>query len=400
MSHISTGRKVLAVSAAGIIALSLASCASGGSSSKTSSSGTYNLGVNAELTGPVAYYGTTIRDGVQAWVTQTNAAGGINGHKLKLTSLDNAGDTARAATNATELATADNVIATFGGSLDADCTAATTAAERYKVPEACLSVAQTSPYVFSLGPNNPTAAGPVLAAVKKLAGGSSPKLALAYDNNAYGEGLDSNIAKNAPAAGITLAAAAEFDLTSADLSSTSSKLIASDPDAIVITGTGSNFTGMLTSIRAAGVKVPVIWIDGTGNLASILTVNDPNVYAFTTYTLASSTSPTGVAKDYVKAITPTIGAGKVTDASLATGEYAVGYLTATAFGKALTKCGYPCTGSQLQAILTKLNVDLSPMVSSFDYDNATHYPYSSWYLYHVAVNGVYTKTATYAASTK
>ena len=80
-----------------------------------------------------------------------NAAGGINGHEIKLTQLDNAGDSSKSSANATQLITANGVNAIFGQTLSSNCSAAQPIDDRYQVPIACFSVAQKDPYVFSMG---------------------------------------------------------------------------------------------------------------------------------------------------------------------------------------------------------------------------------------------------------
>lgn len=77
----------------------------------------YRWGINAKLSGPLALYGETIRDRVKACVEDVNANGGINGHKIKLTVLNNPADAARATTNAAQLSTSSKVNAMFGPAL-------------------------------------------------------------------------------------------------------------------------------------------------------------------------------------------------------------------------------------------------------------------------------------------
>jgi hypothetical protein len=109
------------------------------------------------LSGAVSHYGLSIQQGVEAYVGQVNAAGGINGHKIKLTSLDSAGNQSQAAADATQLASADQVDAIFGNALSSDCTGAQSAADRYQVPLACLSVDTPDPYVPCSGAQLKTA---------------------------------------------------------------------------------------------------------------------------------------------------------------------------------------------------------------------------------------------------
>ncbi|HWH96920.1 MAG TPA: ABC transporter substrate-binding protein [Pseudolysinimonas sp.] len=388
MSQWFTGRKVKVAAAAGLVALLATACAPSPAPVAAPDAGDpYILGINAELSGPIAFYGTTIRDGVQAWADAVNADGGIDGHPIELVILDSAGDASRAATNTAQLATASEVSGIFGNSLSSACTASTPNAERYEVPMACLSVAEPNEWVFSLGPYNPTVAGPALAAALEVSGIDEPRVALAHGNVATSKILAGLVNEQAADAGVELIATEEFELVAADLSATTSRLIAADPDVIIITGTGPNFVTIQKALRAASLDVPLVWIDGTGNLSAIVDMDDDNVYAFAVYQLADADNLEGIASDYVEAITPFL--DEVSDATLANGEYAVGYLTALAWGRALEECGFPCSGADLQPILADLTTDAAPMVDGFGYGNELHYPYPNWYLYKVSKGGVY-----------
>src|SRR5215471_4871043 len=185
--------------------LALAACSSNTPSSSTDTGGTYKWGLDVELSGSVAFYGQSIADGVNAYVDQVNASGGINGHKIEVTSLDSGGDQARAAANATQLATVNQVNAIFGNTLSANCTSATPVAERNKIPMACLSVAAASPYVFSLGPDNTRAADALFSSAKKVSGKANPKVAFVYLNTLTDIALSKTVASKASAAGVTVA---------------------------------------------------------------------------------------------------------------------------------------------------------------------------------------------------
>lgn len=387
--------KALIAVTTGLSALILAACGSGGSSG--GSEDTYKLGINAELSGPLAFYGETIRDGVKAYVEEVNAKGGINGHKIELTVLDNAADASRAATNTTQLATSNKVVGIIGNTLSADCSASTPNAERYKVPMACISVADHGDWVFNAGPDNVTSAGPALNAAKDITKLENPRVAVAFPSTTLtGAALSKRLPKAADDAGVDLVATEGFDLASADLSATTSKIVSSKPDAIVITGTGANFQSILKGVRAAGLDTPLIWIDGTANLLTLTGVDDPAIYAFATYNLTSVDSTEGTAKAYVDAIRPLL-KKEPTNGLLAHGNTAVSYLTASAWGNALEACGFPCSGEDLQAELDKTKVDLSPMESGFDYSLGNHYPFPNWYLYQVKKGDQYVPAGSFPA---
>lgn len=72
------------------------------------------IGQSAPLTGPTADVGRDIRDGAAAVFKKVNDAGGINGRKIELVTLDDGNDRKRAAANAKVLIDEKNAMALFG----------------------------------------------------------------------------------------------------------------------------------------------------------------------------------------------------------------------------------------------------------------------------------------------
>jgi len=72
------------------------------------------IGQSAPLSGSNRELGEEIRDGALAYFKKVNDAGGVNGKKIELISLDDANDTARAGENGRKLIEERDVIALFG----------------------------------------------------------------------------------------------------------------------------------------------------------------------------------------------------------------------------------------------------------------------------------------------
>ncbi|MGH1565297.1 ABC transporter substrate-binding protein [Mumia sp. DW29H23] len=387
--------RVTAVVASFVLAAAVAGCGGGdgGGAAQGDADGPYKWGINAELSGPVAFYGESLQAGVQAYVDQANADGGIDGHKIEVTSLDNAGDSSRSATNATQLATSDQVNAIFGFVLSANCSAATPVVERYKVPLACLSVAEPNDYVYNLGPNSTRMAGALLGAAKEVSGKEDPKAALVHLNTLTVLALADAVKEQAEGAGVDLVTSQELDLAATDVSPQVAKVVAAKPDVIIVSNFGPGFLAVLKAVRSAGLDVPVVWADGTGNLTSLEESTDENVYAMTAYELVDPDNATGAAADYIEAISPSL--DTVDAVTLNAGYTAMAYITANAFGQALGSCGYPCGGEDLAEVLSTEDFDLEGLVSGFSYKDG-HYPFPDWYLYKV-VGPKYEKVSTFDA---
>lgn len=75
---------------------------------------TVHLGQSVALSGPMGELGKEYRAGAQLYFEAVNAAGGVAGRKIKLTSLDDGYDIDRAVANTNQLVEAEKVFCVFG----------------------------------------------------------------------------------------------------------------------------------------------------------------------------------------------------------------------------------------------------------------------------------------------
>jgi ABC-type branched-subunit amino acid transport system substrate-binding protein len=92
------------------------------------------IGQSAALTGPQGEFGKDFRQGALAWFEVVNKAGGIDGRAIRLTTLDDAGDTRRTQQNTGALIERDNVLALFGYTGRASAVAGAAQATAARVP--------------------------------------------------------------------------------------------------------------------------------------------------------------------------------------------------------------------------------------------------------------------------
>ena len=114
-------KKILCVVAVLILAMSLLAGCGGESAPGGDEEGNgggasevINIGVNYELSGPVATYGQQSVDGIQLAIDEINEAGGVNGKELRLVIQDNKSEETEAQAIATQLMTRDGVVAVLG----------------------------------------------------------------------------------------------------------------------------------------------------------------------------------------------------------------------------------------------------------------------------------------------
>ena len=94
--------------AAGVVA------AAGALAQQGVSAGSITVGQSAPLTGANAELGNDIRNGALAYFAKVNAAGGVHGRKLELTTLDDGNQVPRADANTKKLVEETGVFALFG----------------------------------------------------------------------------------------------------------------------------------------------------------------------------------------------------------------------------------------------------------------------------------------------
>lgn len=95
---------------------------------------TIKIGMNMELSGAVAAYGSAEKEGIELAVEQINADGGIDGKKIDLISKDNKSDNNEAGTVATNLTTNSKVVALIGPATSGAVKSALPNATKAEVP--------------------------------------------------------------------------------------------------------------------------------------------------------------------------------------------------------------------------------------------------------------------------
>jgi ABC-type branched-subunit amino acid transport system substrate-binding protein len=98
------------------------------------------VGQTIALTGGPSEHGRAVLQGVQLYFDKVNQAGGIGGRRLVLRTLDDGGDSKRAAENTAKLIDEEKAVAVFGGIEGGPCVASMKVAAEKKVPlVACMA---------------------------------------------------------------------------------------------------------------------------------------------------------------------------------------------------------------------------------------------------------------------
>lgn len=198
---------------------------------------TLKIGGIAPLTGPVSAYGILVREGVDQYVEEINAKGGVLGQEVEIVWMDDKHDAAEA-TNAYNQLVSSGVSALIGPVTTAPTLAVSVRAAEDGMP--MITPSATAYDVTSAGANvfrtcflDPYQAE-ILAGIAKDEV-KATKVAVLYDNtNDYSIGLYEAFAKKAEELGMEVVAAESAVEGDADYSPQLSKIADAEPDATFI----------------------------------------------------------------------------------------------------------------------------------------------------------------------
>ena len=228
------------------------------------------IGVNYELSGDNATYGNSAVEGIELAVEQINAAGGINGKKIKPIKYDNKSEPAEATTLTTRLMTQDKVVAVLGPATSGAFKATIPVAIQNKIPVASGSATADDVTVDSSGVKeyafricySDSYQGTAMAnfALNNL---SAKKAVIIMDSSSdYGKGLAENFTKTFEDGGGTIVAQEAYVAKDTDFNAILTKIKGEEFDVIFIPGYYNEAGLIIKQARAQGIDVPILGADG------------------------------------------------------------------------------------------------------------------------------------------
>jgi ABC-type branched-subunit amino acid transport system substrate-binding protein len=227
-------RKALVLPLVGVMAV-VAGCGSTASTGKSIKPGPINIGVIAPFSGPAAEFGTLISAPCYAASDLINEAGGVLGHKVQCTPVDDTGDPADAVPNVTRaIATISNFDLAVG--LETN-TAATTVplVNRGQINMVTTNGltnydTTTDKYFWRLTPaDDANGAAMVQYAYNK----GYKRIAVVFENNSTDTGNTPGIEKAAAKLGVKLVTNTTIPADASSYSSVASTVISLHPQAII-----------------------------------------------------------------------------------------------------------------------------------------------------------------------
>ena len=262
------------------LATTLAACSESGSSGSSASgsaasTGDIKIGVVLDITGAGASLGVPERQTIEMLADQVNAAGGVNGRKVKLYIEDNQSTEDGAAKATTKLLTTEKVDVIIGASRTGPSLAMRPIAEKAEKPMVSLAanakIVDGSKWVFKTAQNDRVVLEKMVDDMKAK---NITKVAVARDASGFGEGIPEMLTEIGKSAGITVTTVQKFAPDATDFTSQMLGLRDSNPQAVLIWGIPPAAGLAQKAYKQLALNVPVYQSHGIGNQAFLDTAGD------------------------------------------------------------------------------------------------------------------------------
>jgi branched-chain amino acid transport system substrate-binding protein len=230
------------------------------------------VGINYELSGEVATYGQSCKDGIIMAFDEINEAGGVNGMKLVAVIQDNKSDPAEATSLATKLITQGNVVACLGPATSGNFMATIPVAMQNGVPVISASATadegvttdaagNVNEYVFRLCFND-SFQGVTMASFA-LGNLNAKNAVIIQDKSSdYAEGLARNFTDTFEAGGGSIVAHEGYVSKDRDFKSILTSIKGKNFDVIFLPGYYQEAGLVIKQARELGIDAPILGADG------------------------------------------------------------------------------------------------------------------------------------------
>ncbi|MGI5920356.1 MAG: ABC transporter substrate-binding protein [Syntrophomonadaceae bacterium] len=265
------GSKLLSIL---VLMIFMASIVAGCGGTKQTGEGngdTIKVGINMELSGGVASYGTNSRDGAMLAIEQINAQGGVLGKKLEAVQKD-CKSVADEAMNVSAALVGENIVAQVGPLTSGDVAGSTPIMMDNKIPliapaatAANVTVddktGKTNEYIFRVCFIDPFQ-GTLMA--KFAIDDMKAKTAAIYKDTSsdYGKGLADYFKKTFEENGGKIVAEEGFVKDDRDFRATLTKIRGTNPDFIYVPGYYQEVAPLIKQARELGITTPIGGGDG------------------------------------------------------------------------------------------------------------------------------------------
>jgi branched-chain amino acid transport system substrate-binding protein len=238
----------------------------GSSTAASGGGGEILVGEYGSLTGPQATFGQSTHNGIMMAIDEFNAAGGVNGRKIKVLTEDDQSKQEEAANAVTKLISQQSVVAVLGEVASSASMAAGPICNSNKVPMITPSstnekVTKIGDYIFRMCFID-NYQGPVMANFALHDLGSKRGAILTDVKNDYSTGLTAVIEQTYQKAGVPVVGKQSYSNGDSDFRAQLTSLKASNPDVIFIPGYYTDVGQIVSQARDLGINTPFVGGDG------------------------------------------------------------------------------------------------------------------------------------------
>jgi len=230
------------------------------------------IGLNFELTGGVASYGTSSVDGIMMAFDEINAAGGIDGMKIVPVSIDDKSEPAESTSVATRLMTQNGVVACLGPATSGNFMATIPVATQNGIPIISPSATaeegvtvdsngNVNDYVFRLCFND-SFQGITMANFASENLSAKSAVIIQDKSSDYAQGLAKNFISTFEAAGGTIIAKEGYVAKDMDFNAILTSIKAKSFDVIFLPGYYQEAGLIIKQARELGITAPILGVDG------------------------------------------------------------------------------------------------------------------------------------------
>ncbi|MGE5095215.1 MAG: ABC transporter substrate-binding protein [Betaproteobacteria bacterium] len=219
------------------------------------------LGQSVALTGPAQELGKDMQLGASLYFNHVNAAGGVNGRKIVLKTLDDGYEPPRAVANTKKLINEEKVFALFGYVGTPTSQAVLPIFTEAKVPYvgaftgAELLRSPFNRYIFNV---RASYFDETEAIVQHLTAMSIDRIAVFYQDDAYGQAGLAGVERALKKRNMSVAAKGTFERNTVNVKTAVDVISKAQPQAVVMIGAYKNCAAFIKAMKAAGSD-PTFW---------------------------------------------------------------------------------------------------------------------------------------------
>ncbi|MFO1395546.1 MAG: ABC transporter substrate-binding protein [Burkholderiales bacterium] len=237
---------------------------------------TVTVGQSAAFSGPAAELGNEMRKGILAYFDYVNRAGGVNGRKLVLKSLDDGYEATRAAENTKKLI-AEDVFALLGYVGTPTSEAAKPIFTEARVPfvgaftGAELLRSPFNRYIFNVRASYYAETDAIVNLIAKL---DMKRIAVFYQNDSYGKAGLAGVEKAMAARNMKVLTTGTVERNSTDVAAAVKEIASKDPQAVVMISAYKSCAAFIKEMKKANSNPQFMNVSFVGTKALAAELGD------------------------------------------------------------------------------------------------------------------------------